>query len=96
MYANRDHANRADSIRASDHAHYVARRNAWIVRALLAVAALLLAGLFIRAALPAPENATFSAVQIVDGQEYVIDYGMTGHDCAERIAALVNTHCEAE
>lgn len=109
MYANRDHANRPDPIRASDHARarymakkeqrarYVARRNAWIVRALLlAVAALLLAELFVRAALPAPDNATFRVVQTFAGEEYVIDSGNSAADCAARAARSTVIHCERE
>ena len=105
MYANRSHANRqsvatkADRIRMAQPWKKEPRRItlALVLKvAAMIVAATLLADLALDAAQPDTYTGTFRAVRVVYGMDYVIDYGMSGQDCQERIAALVDAHCEAE
>lgn len=105
MYANRHHANRpsvatkADRIRMAQPWKKEPRRIALALVLKIAaaiVAITVLADLALTAAQPDTYAGTFRAVRVVYGMDYVIDYGMGGQDCAERIAALADAHCEAE
>lgn len=60
------------------------------------VAVFIVAHLALDAAQPDDYAGTFRAVRTIYGQEYIIDHGMTGRDCAERIAAIPAATCEAE
>lgn len=60
------------------------------------VALFIVAHLALDAAQPDGYAGTFRLVRVIYGQEVTIDRGISGRDCAERIATMTAATCQAE